>query len=221
MCQNAPRVDEGLGGRIGVGRGHGRWLAVAGLLGLVAAPAGWLVTDHLERDNDFCNACHLTPATPLHIEIRRAFDATEPATLAGAHGRARVDARAGDEAAFRCIDCHGGASLRGRARVKLLAALDGFWYATGRFDEPDRMAWPLWDEDCAKCHASFDATPSPSWQTPRFHELAVHNVDMPVGCVECHRVHEPGGNAEAHFLHADLVRGRCARCHTEFEEEPS
>jgi hypothetical protein len=190
-------------------------------MGVVAASVGWLVTDRLERDNDFCNACHLTPATPLHLEIRRGFDAAPPASLAGAHGAALVEARSGEDAAFRCIDCHGGASLAGRARVKLLAALDGFWYVTGRFDEPRHMAWPLWDEDCSKCHASFDATPSESWQTPRFHELAVHNVDLSVRCVECHQVHEPGGNAEAHFLRAEHVRTQCARCHMEFEEDPS
>jgi hypothetical protein len=191
------------------------------LLALVAAPAGWLVTDHLERDDDFCNACHLTPAVPLHIDIRRGYDAEPPVSLASVHGAATVPTRAGDDAAFRCIDCHGGASLQGRARVKLLAGLDAFWYVTGRFDEPHAMAWPLWDEDCAQCHARFDATPSPAWQTPRFHELAVHNVDLEVGCVECHRVHEAGGAPDHFFLHADLVRGQCARCHMEFEEEPS
>jgi hypothetical protein len=213
-------VDERDGGRRGRRSGNARWLAGLALLALLGGPGGWLVTDHLERDNDFCNACHLTPELPLHLEIRRGFDAEPPVSLASAHGGSVVDSRSGAEAAFRCIDCHGGTGLVGRARVKLLAALDGFWYATGRFDEPDHMAWPLHDADCAKCHAQFDATPSESWQTPRFHELAVHNVEMPVGCVECHRVHEPGADAGAHFLHADLVRGRCARCHMEFEEEP-
>lgn len=197
-----------------------RALALVAVLGGVgAAPLGWLVTDRLERDDDFCNACHLAPDRPLHREIRRDFDARPPASLAAAHGAARVEAR--DDPAFRCIDCHGGASPLGRARVKALAGLDAFWYVTGRFEEPDHMDFPLWDEDCAKCHARFDETPSPSWQAPRFHELAVHNVDLSVRCVECHRAHAPGGADESHFLHADLVRGRCARCHTEFEEDPT
>jgi hypothetical protein len=36
------------------------------LAGLVAAPAGWLVTDQLESRNEFCTSCHLDAATPLH-----------------------------------------------------------------------------------------------------------------------------------------------------------
>jgi hypothetical protein len=38
--------------------------------------------------------------------------------------------------------------------------------------------------------------------------------------VECHLVHEAGGNPQHDFPHADRVRTRCARCHSEFEEEP-
>ena len=197
-----------------------RALALVAVLGGVgAAPLGWLVTDRLERDNDFCNACHLAPDRPLHLAIRRGFDARPPATLAAAHAAAGVRGRS--DPAFRCIDCHGGASLAGRARVKTLAGLDAFWYVTGRFEEPEGMDWPLRDEDCAKCHARFDDTPAPSWQTPRFHQLPVHNVDLAVRCVECHRVHAAGGDADSHFLHADLVRGQCARCHTEFQEDPT
>lgn len=198
-----------------------RALVLAALLGGVgAAPIGWIVTDRLERDNDFCNACHLAPGQPLHEAIRRDFDAEAAHSLAGAHGGAQVVTR--HDAAFRCIDCHGGASLVGRARVKALAALDGFWYVTGRFEEPRHMAWPLWDEDCAKCHARFDTANDVDTQhSQRFHSLPVHNVDLTVRCVECHRVHEPGGTAETYFLHTDLVRGQCARCHTEFEEDPT
>ena len=175
-----------------------------------------MVSDRLERDNDFCNACHLTPQRPLHIDLRRDFDAPSARSLAGIHGAA-VLAEHGDRA-FRCIDCHGGTSFAGRARVKVLAALDGIWYATGRFEEPKGMAWPLWDEDCRKCHARFDESRVEEWQSPRFHQLAVHNVELGVDCVECHLVHEAGGQPEHQFLHADRVRTQCARCHTEFEE---
>lgn len=194
-----------------------RLFVVAGLAGLVLAPAGWLVSDRLERDNDFCNACHLQPGVPLHIDIRTDLDARPAANLAAVHAAAGVDGR--DDSAFRCIDCHGGHSLVGRARVKALAAKDAFWYAVGRFEEPDGMRWPLWDEDCRKCHATFDATPSAEWEVPRFHELPVHNVDLQVDCVECHLVHEDGGNPDAHFIDVGWVRTRCARCHAEFEAE--
>ncbi len=184
---------------------------------MVAAPAGWVVTDRLERDNDFCNACHLEPGVLLHVDIRDGFLARPPATLAAAHAEAGVDGR---DAGFRCIDCHGGTSFVGRARVKALAAKDAFWYVVGHFEEPDGMRWPLWDEDCRKCHDSFDEAdiPADAWQSPRFHEVALHNVDLGVDCVSCHRVHDLGGNADAHFIHVDSVHVECARCHPEFEE---
>jgi nitrate/TMAO reductase-like tetraheme cytochrome c subunit len=198
---------------------RGALVLVAVLGGVVALPLGWSVSDHLERNNDFCNGCHVEPDRPLHREIRREFDADSPRTLAGAHGSAHVWDR--DDPSFRCIDCHGGASLSGRARVKTLAAIDAFWYVTGRFEEPRHMDWPLRDEDCVKCHPTFDADEALAQGSQRFHSLAVHNVDLAVRCVECHRVHEPARSADTHFLHADLVRGQCARCHPEFQEDPT
>ncbi len=191
---------------------------VAVAAGIVSAPVGWVVTDRLEQDNDFCNDCHLEPDVPLHAEIREHFDARPPPTLAGAHAEAPVE-RAEGERAFRCIDCHGGASFVGRARVKALAAKDAFWYVVGHFEEPTGMRWPLWDEDCTKCHDAFDESEAAEWESPRFHQLAVHNVELGVDCVECLLSHETGGNADANHLHAAWVRTQCARCHPEFEEE--
>lgn len=189
-------------------------LALAVLVGVVSAPAGWLVTDHLERDNDFCNACHLEPGVPLHRDIRRDFDTLTVSTLAGFHAASRRDDPSDP---FRCIECHGGVGFIGRARIKLLAAKDAFWYVTRQFDEPGSMRWPLWDEDCSQCHAHFDTGESEAWELPRFHQLPVHNVELGVDCVECHRVHEVGGDPEAQFLQRHWVRSQCARCHPEFE----
>ena len=80
------------------------------------------------------------------------------------------------------------------------------------------MRWPLRDEDCRKCHASFDGGGAEPWRAPRFHELGAHNAELGVACVECHLAHEAGGDPEADFLHATQVRSQCARCHAEFEE---
>ena len=204
------------GGTRAGGSRNARRLAVLALVGSVAAPLAWVVTDRLEQDNDFCNACHLEPDVPLHREVRRDFDAPLAASLASAHAAARVDGR--EDGDFRCIDCHGGAGFAGRLRVKALAAKDVFWYALGRFEEPKGMRWPLWDEDCAKCHPRFAEEEAETWRTPRFHQLAVHNAEPLVSCVECHRSHESGGNPDANFLHATAVRSQCARCHSEFEE---
>ena len=199
--------------------GAARLLVLGVLAGGVAGPAGWWLTDRLEQDDDFCNACHLPDGVPLHLENRRDFDATEPVSLAGAHGLARVEGR--DDPAFRCIDRHGGTGVLGRARVKLLSARDAFWYVVGRFEEPEGMHWPLQDADCARCHPSFSERPADAWRDPLFHELPVHNHELGVSCVSCHWTHEPGGLPEADFLHPRRVRARCAECHPEFEEEIS
>ncbi len=190
-----------------------RWLGIVVTVGIVAFPVGWGISDRLEQDNDFCTRCHLEPGVPLHVELRRAFDRTPSPNLASAHARVEVPSHVGD---FRCIDCHGGASWKGRARVKALAAIDAFWYVVGQFEEPAGMEWPLWDEDCQKCHTSFAAPASEAWETPRFHELPVHNVELGIDCVSCHRAHESGGNPDGYFIDAEHVRRECGRCHERY-----
>lgn len=209
MCENRPRVRGSRPARI---------LLYLGIAGAIAAPLGWFGTDRLEQDNDFCNACHLEPGVPLHIDLRRDFDRRPPASLAGLHGAASHPSRPAGSAAFRCIDCHGGVGFVGRARTKLLAAKDGFWWAVGHFDEPTEMAWPLWDEDCRQCHDDFgEALARAAEANPPFHALAVHNAALGVSCVECHLSHDPGGLEELYYLQPEHVRQRCAECHAEFE----
>ncbi len=196
-----------------------RRLRVLGMVALIAGvllSVSWGVTDHLEQNNDFCTSCHLEPSIPLHLEIRRDFDALPPLSLVSLHGSVEVAER--EDVDFRCIDCHGGASWLGRARVKALAGLDLFWYLMGDFEEPALMEWPLWDEDCQKCHRGFREDPSLEWETLRFHELPLHNVDLGVGCVECHRAHDSAGDAGNYYLRVNWVRSQCGRCHSEFKE---
>ena len=152
----------------------------------------------------------------MHREKAAELRARPPIALAPAHAAAGNEAHA--DGAFRCIDCHGGTGWLGRARVKLLSARDGFWYVTGRFQEPEEMRWPLWDADCTQCHASFPEEDRAA-SDPRFHDLAVHNRELGVACVACHAAHPAGGLTDLNFLQPTRVRTQCARCHEEFEEE--
>ncbi len=94
--------------------------------------------DAVERQNDFCNACHLPDGGgPLHIDIRHDFDARPPHNLAGLHALRVREADAPPDP-MRCIDCHGGVGLVGQARVKMLAARDALVWLSGDFEEPDR-----------------------------------------------------------------------------------
>ncbi len=205
------REREGRTARIPV-----RLLLAGALGGAVLGPVGWLVSDHLERDDDFCVSCHLEPGIPLHRDNRADFEARPPVSLAAAH--AAHGNEGGEDGAFRCIDCHGGVGALGRARVKLLSVKDAFWYLVGRFEEPEGMRWPLWDRDCTKCHDSFGSASRASFEAPAFHGLAVHNHRLGVDCVACHLSHERGGLQDHDFLHPQIVRTQCARCHPEYEE---
>jgi len=207
-------------GPMATGRSRRGGFAFAVAAVIVSAPVGWLTVDRLERNNDFCVSCHVAPDRPLHAGIRRDFEQWPPQSLAGRHAGVRVERNGGTSPTpFRCIDCHGGTGPVGRLRVKVLAARDAFWYVVGRFEEPTHMRWPLWDEDCLACHPSFETGAVEAWQSPRFHQLPVHNAALGVACVECHEVHEAGGSPDSQFLRASSVRAQCARCHSEYEEE--
>jgi nitrate/TMAO reductase-like tetraheme cytochrome c subunit len=191
-----------------------------GAVGLALAGIGamaWSAADRLEQANEFCLGCHLTPEVRLHGRIGRDFERRPPASLAARHAEAGAADRDGEP--FRCIECHGGTSWPGRLRIKLMAASDAFWYASGHFEEPERMAWPLWDEDCRKCHTTLGAKQSRDWDSIPFHEVMNHNENLRVACVECHQVHDAGVDPEASFLRASHVRAQCARCHSDFRDE--
>jgi len=180
-----------------------------------AVAATWLATDALERENDFCNACHIEGDVPLHIDIRRQLDARPPRSLAARHAVRMRSARPEDPV-MRCFDCHGGVGLTGRVRVKGLAARDLVVWLAGRGREPESLRVPLRDEDCRRCHARFPPSDDDRAGTP-FHALDVHNHDFDVTCATCHVVHEDEVDAGFHFLATQRVREQCARCHGQFE----
>jgi predicted CXXCH cytochrome family protein len=182
-----------------------RWLLGLGLVACVAGgPAGWLVSDALEANNDFCTSCHLDSKTPLHAHKRRDFEAAPATSLVAAHHAAKAE--------FRCIDCHGGASFPNKLRVKTVAARDAVQYVFGSFQEPEDMEFPLWNEDCTKCHATWKPE-----RTDAFHAIGVHNLPaFEFDCVQCHRAHPTGRDAALDFLASDDVLPVCRNCHEEF-----
>ena len=69
------------------------------------------------------------------------------------------------------------------------------------------MRWPLWDEDCREVPRELRrGAATTSWARRGFHELAVHNVELGVGCVECHRAHAGRRRSRR------VLPGHAARC---------
>jgi nitrate/TMAO reductase-like tetraheme cytochrome c subunit len=221
QLEDGTKDDSNLGEvtrRVGI-----RTWQLAALAALVVASAclGWVATDTLEAENDFCNACHLPGGAVLHAEIRDGFDAQAPRNLAGVHGGASTTkggTKGSPPRAFRCIDCHGGVGLVARAKVKALAAKDALVWLVGDFDEPDHMEYPLGEADCRQCHEGFSSDEDEQFGQVRFHARSVHNADLGVNCVECHTVHVGGDDASTFYLEPNRVREKCGRCHSEFQE---
>lgn len=171
---------------------------------LASAPAGWFASDHFESQNAFCTSCHLDASRPLHAVKGKDFVATPATSLVAAHHEAKPE--------FRCIDCHGGASFPNKLRVKTVAARDAIFYLLGRFEEPEDMQHPLWNEDCSKCHATYDPA-----RDDAFHATSVHNLpEFEYECVECHQAHPTGRAQELDFLERESLVAVCRNCHEEF-----
>lgn len=178
------------------------WIVV--VAAVVGAPLGWFVSDRLESDNAFCTSCHLDASTPLHERKARDFRMLPPVNLASAHFA--------HDQEFRCISCHRGASFANRVRVKLLSLRDAAFYVVGRFEEPRTMSHPLWNEDCAQCHAKYEPE-----RDDAFHAIEVHNLpNFALNCVQCHEAHPTGRSAELAFLAREPLVAACRNCHEEF-----
>ncbi len=197
--------------------GKRRWawrLALAGVVALVSGTTAIAYVSHLEQDNRFCIACHRPDGKRLHGELFDHYEAKPPVDLSAAHHHAK-------ERAVKCIDCHGGAGVERRGRVRLIAAWDGLKYLTGRFKEPDRMVVPLRDRECVQCHADYEAGPFPEGGQAGgqdFHKHPDHRALSSV-CVECHTAHL-AGDPRLKFLSNVVVLPHCQRCHKEMGREP-
>jgi len=195
--------------------GKWRWarrLALAGVVALVSGTTVIAYVTHLEKDNQFCIACHAPEGKRLHGELFERYDAKPPVNLSAAHASAKKTAK--------CIDCHGGAGVERRSRVLFIAAWDTLKYLTGRFKEPDRMAVPLRDRECVQCHADYETGPFPEGGQAGgrdFHKHPDHRALSSI-CVECHTAHVVG-DARLKFLNNTVVLPHCQRCHKQMGRE--
>lgn len=188
-----------------LGRWAGRLLG-AGAVALTSGAGAVAYVSHLEQDNRFCVACHRPDGKRLHAGIFDRYRANPPADLSAAHASAKTP--------VTCIDCHGGVGFVGRGRVLTVAAWDALRYVAGAFREPERMRAPLWDRDCLRCHADYEAGPFPEGGQAGgrdFHKHPDHRA-LQITCVACHASHV-AGDPRIKFLRDEVVLPLCRRCH--------
>lgn len=161
-----------------------------------------ITLERMEENNRFCIACHLNENNPLHGEKFNDFIKNDPVNLAGLHV---VRDQEGD---FKCIDCHRGADIKSRIKIKLLSARDALIYLFGDSKEPEYLKVPLQDGDCLQCHPVYKPKNSED-----YHALLDHARDVPIKCIECHISHKKGGIKELYFLDEETVLPLCRKCH--------
>jgi len=180
-----------------------RWLA-RGSLGLVICIlAGWSALSgarQLEADNSFCISCH-DNGQPMHQSQYQQLTHGSGGTLAAAHrGLVRVD---GERRQMRCIDCHRGADQAEQMRLDWLSIKDLGVQLIGQGHEPERASFIISDAVCQGCHAgALEGT---------FHRINAHIGGLLIGCVACHRGHEPGEGPVA--TDPSHTKRLCANCH--------
>lgn len=164
--------------------------------------ASIIALDRLEGNNKFCIACHLDENRSLHIDKFNEFIKNEPVNLAGLH----VAKASGKE--FKCINCHEGADIKARLKIKLLSSKDALVYLFGDPKEPNNLRIPLLDGDCLKCHHAYKP------KNPQdYHALLDHARGVPIKCIQCHISHKKGGMKELYFLDEKTVLPLCRKCH--------
>ncbi len=154
----------------------------------------------MEEHDSFCASCHTQPESTYFERSQ----ASNPIDLASFHTTKQT----------RCIECHSGVGIGGRASAILLGARNALAYFTGTAKQPAPLTVPVSDDHCLKCHASvYDSNDFNN----HFHNLLprwqASNPDHVAACVDCHSSHTTDGSAQIAFLGQDRTDQVCQNCH--------
>jgi hypothetical protein len=163
----------------------------------------------LENLDPLCASCHTQPETEY-------FDRslTLPSDLASAHTPEEV----------RCIDCHSGAGLAGRAGSLRQGASDLIAFASDDYTAPAVTTNPVGDGACIKCHGQPSAiedlsAPVEDISSSHYHfmeytaEWNGREPDPRGTCVICHAAHSLEGLEGQAFTSNAAVQPACEACH--------
>jgi len=176
-------------------------LIAAILLGLFITGGSFAFAAQLEDHDPFCASCHTQPET-TYVDRGQAASAVDLASVHHQHD------------ATRCIDCHSGPGLTGRAQTIIqVGAVDLLAYVTHTAKQPAQLTIPIADANCLKCHAEVTQTRS---FNRHFHAFLARwqAVDPKAAtCVDCHSAHTTDGDPTATFLQQARTEAVCQSCH--------
>ena len=188
-----------------------RWqyFGIGAIAILIVLVGGLSYTSYLEQDSNFCASCHTQPESSYLARFLQA-DATNSAPdLASFHHRKKD---------VRCIDCHVGEGILGRATVISLAAWDAAKHYTGIARQPAVIVFPVQNEACLKCHLQ-DVT-KPGFDNHEHNKYYDPQLSPPsIQCVNCHVSHRTGDERTA-FQFRDAILPRCEYCHQQTGKGP-
>jgi len=174
-------------------------LTIVGVLALLGG-GGFMTAAHLEDSDAFCASCHSQPESTFYD---RSQSATAVDLASQHHGEST-----------KCIDCHSGPGVIGRASAIQLGAGDLIAFVTTTAKQPAPLTHPISDAACLKCHADTITTRNfnrhfhaflPQWQA----------LDKNAAtCVDCHSAHTTDGDPSIMFLQKAHTEEVCQRCHT-------
>lgn len=166
---------------------------------LMLATGVFFTAAHLEENDAFCASCHSEPETTYFQRTQ-----TDRVDLASAHHAESV----------RCIDCHSGPGVTGRASAILLGATDLAKFVTGQAQQPAPLLQPIPDANCIKCHS--DVALARSFNE-HFHTFLSQWQAMDSAadtCVSCHSAHTTDGSVAIGFLEQERTLNVCQHCHS-------
>jgi nitrate/TMAO reductase-like tetraheme cytochrome c subunit len=199
---------------------HWKYLAVvvigAIVLGIGTTAAGVTIVSGMELDNQFCGSCHTEPETTYLARFATSLTGTS-SDSAAFHYRHSMSYLSPQVANIRCIDCHVGEGVIGRATVLSLAAFDALKYYTHTARQPAQVVFNVQNETCLKCHAQdvmkfADQPQKPFIIDNHFHYKYFQPDAPPVSCVSCHPSHMEGSELNK-FQFNKITVPVCEACH--------
>jgi len=191
------------------------------VVGFLAVAGGFSFAASRETHDEFCASCHTQPESTFY----QRSTAPQAVDLASYHS----------DRFARCIDCHSGEGVPGRASAELMGARNALKWYTGTAVQPALLTVPVSDQNCLKCHQNvteqgffpreqITVLGSSGFQggeregrNNHWHALLARwQAASPAAgtCASCHGGHTTEGTAQSGFMRNVAVSEQCDACHS-------